>query len=54
VAERMRGDVVVDGRNFLDPAAVHEAGLAYEAVGRPARAGRGGAHREPARYGAQV
>ena len=40
VAGRMRGDLVVDGRNFLDPAAVHEAGLAYEAVGRPARAGR--------------
>src|SRR5688572_1741594 len=53
VAERMRGDLLVDGRNFLDPAAVHEAGLAYEAVGRPARAGRGGADREPARYGAQ-
>mgnify|MGYP006179080329 CR=1 FL=1 len=35
-----RRDLVVDGRNFLDPAAVHEAGLAYEAVGRPARAGR--------------
>jgi UDPglucose 6-dehydrogenase len=54
IAERMRGDLVVDGRNFLDPAHVTEAGLVYEAVGRPARTGRGAADREPARYGAQV
>jgi UDPglucose 6-dehydrogenase len=36
VAEAMRGTLVVDGRNFLDPAAARAAGLTYEAVGRPA------------------
>src|SRR4051794_38151646 len=35
VARRMRGEVVVDGRNFLDPGAVADAGLIYEGVGRP-------------------
>jgi UDPglucose 6-dehydrogenase len=35
VARRMRGEVLVDGRNFLDPAAVADAGLIYEGVGRP-------------------
>jgi UDPglucose 6-dehydrogenase len=50
VASRMRGDVVIDGRNFLDPDAVRAAGLGYDAVGRPARAARGqAADREPAR-----
>jgi UDPglucose 6-dehydrogenase len=39
VAAKMRGDLVVDGRNFLDPAAVRDAGLVYEGVGRPARTG---------------
>ena len=34
VAEAMRGDVVVDGRNALDPEAVRAAGLRYEGVGR--------------------
>jgi UDPglucose 6-dehydrogenase len=34
VAERMRGQVVVDGRNALDPDAVRAAGLAYEGIGR--------------------
>src|SRR4051794_6367591 len=34
-ARRMRGEVVVDGRNFLDPGAVADAGLIYEGVGRP-------------------
>jgi UDPglucose 6-dehydrogenase len=34
VAER--GDVVIDGRNFLDAEAVRDAGLAYEGIGRPA------------------
>jgi UDPglucose 6-dehydrogenase len=32
---RMRGRLIVDGRNFLDPAAVRAAGLVYEGVGRP-------------------
>ena len=33
-AASMRGDVVVDGRNFLDPDAVRGAGLRYEGIGR--------------------
>jgi UDPglucose 6-dehydrogenase len=36
VAAAMRGTLVVDGRNFLDPEAVTAAGLDYEGVGRPA------------------
>jgi UDPglucose 6-dehydrogenase len=39
VAAAMRGTLVVDGRNFLDPAAVRAAGLTYEGVGRPAQNG---------------
>ncbi len=31
---RMRGDLVLDGRNLLDPRAVEAAGLRYEGVGR--------------------
>src|SRR3954452_21229145 len=34
VAARMNGDLLVDGRNFLDPAAARAAGLIYEGVGR--------------------
>jgi UDPglucose 6-dehydrogenase len=34
VAQAMRGDVVVDGRNALDADAVRAAGLKYEGVGR--------------------
>jgi UDPglucose 6-dehydrogenase len=34
VAARMSGDVVVDGRNALDPDAVRRAGLVYEGIGR--------------------
>jgi UDPglucose 6-dehydrogenase len=34
VAAAMRGNLIVDGRNALDPAAVRAAGLAYEGVGR--------------------
>jgi UDPglucose 6-dehydrogenase len=40
-AQAMRGTLLVDGRNFLDPVAVRAAGLTYEAVGRPAANGRG-------------
>jgi UDPglucose 6-dehydrogenase len=32
--ERMSGELVVDGRNFVDPAAVRAAGLSYEGIGR--------------------
>ncbi len=34
VARLMRGDVLIDGRNALDPAAVRAAGLVYEGIGR--------------------
>jgi UDPglucose 6-dehydrogenase len=34
VAEAMRGNVVIDGRNSLDPEAVRAAGLIYEGIGR--------------------
>jgi UDPglucose 6-dehydrogenase len=34
VAERMRGSLIVDGRNFLDPETVTAAGLTYEGIGR--------------------
>ena len=34
VAEAMRGDLVVDGRNALDASAVRAAGLKYEGIGR--------------------
>jgi UDPglucose 6-dehydrogenase len=35
VRDKMRGRLVVDGRNFLDPAKVRGAGLFYEGIGRP-------------------
>jgi UDPglucose 6-dehydrogenase len=34
VASRMRGGLVIDGRNALDGQAVQEAGLTYEGMGR--------------------
>jgi UDPglucose 6-dehydrogenase len=34
VAAAMRGDLVIDGRNALDPERVRAAGLTYEGVGR--------------------
>jgi UDPglucose 6-dehydrogenase len=34
VAAAMRGNVLIDGRNALDPAAIRTAGLIYEGVGR--------------------
>jgi hypothetical protein len=34
----MRGSLIVDGRNLLDPDAVRAAGFAYEGVGRPVSA----------------
>jgi UDPglucose 6-dehydrogenase len=33
-ARRMRGRLVVDGRNFLNPATAVAAGLTYEGIGR--------------------
>jgi UDPglucose 6-dehydrogenase len=35
VCERMRGKLIVDGRNFLDPVLARRAGLTYEGIGRP-------------------
>jgi UDPglucose 6-dehydrogenase len=34
VAASMRTPVIVDGRNYLDPAGVREAGFTYEGIGR--------------------
>jgi UDPglucose 6-dehydrogenase len=34
VAAAMKGDLVVDGRNALDPDAIRAAGLVYEGIGR--------------------
>jgi UDPglucose 6-dehydrogenase len=34
VARRMRGRLLVDGRNFVDPDTVKAAGFAYEGIGR--------------------
>jgi UDPglucose 6-dehydrogenase len=39
LAASMRGRLVVDGRNFLDPDRVRDAGLTYEGIGRPSRNG---------------
>ncbi len=39
LAAEMRGRLVVDGRNFLDPEAIVAAGLDYEGVGRAAARG---------------
>jgi UDPglucose 6-dehydrogenase len=35
VLDAMRGNLIVDGRNLLDPAEVRAAGFVYEGVGRP-------------------
>jgi len=34
VADAMGGNVVIDGRNALDPEAIRAAGLTYEGIGR--------------------
>src|SRR4051812_22975071 len=34
IARSMRGNVLIDGRNFLDPERVRAAGLVYEGIGR--------------------
>ena len=41
VAKRMANPLLVDGRNFLDPEAVRDAGITYEAIGRPSAGDRG-------------
>src|SRR5438874_8664398 len=42
VAEAMAGNLVIDGRNALDSAAVQAAGLVYEGIGRAPRAAADG------------
>jgi hypothetical protein len=36
----MSQPLLVDGRNFLDPGAVRDAGITYEAIGRPSAGDR--------------
>jgi hypothetical protein len=36
----MANPLLVDGRNFLDPKAVRDAGITYEAIGRPSAGDR--------------
>jgi UDPglucose 6-dehydrogenase len=40
VARRMGNPLLVDGRNFLDPQTVRNAGITYEAIGRPSAGDR--------------
>ncbi|HSD23603.1 MAG TPA: UDP-glucose/GDP-mannose dehydrogenase family protein [Solirubrobacterales bacterium] len=40
VAQRMANPLLVDGRNFLDPKAIRDAGITYEAIGRPSAGDR--------------
>jgi UDPglucose 6-dehydrogenase len=40
VAKRMANPLLVDGRNFLDPRVVRDAGITYEAIGRPSAGDR--------------
>ena len=35
IKDIMRGNLVIDGRNALDPAVVRAAGFTYEGIGRP-------------------
>ncbi len=35
LASEMRSPVIIDGRNFLDPAALRALGFTYEGIGRP-------------------
>jgi UDPglucose 6-dehydrogenase len=46
VAGRMANPLLVDGRNFLDPKAVRDAGITYEAIGRPSAGERSTARAE--------
>jgi UDPglucose 6-dehydrogenase len=44
--ERMANPLLIDGRNFLDPERLRDAGFAYEGIGRPNGLGAGEAHGE--------
>ncbi|MCD6014898.1 MAG: nucleotide sugar dehydrogenase [Solirubrobacterales bacterium] len=39
MAQRMANPLLVDGRNFLDPARLRRAGFSYEGIGRPSNGG---------------
>jgi UDPglucose 6-dehydrogenase len=45
VAKGMANPLLVDGRNFLDPETVRDAGITYEAIGRPSVTDRSAAVR---------
>jgi UDPglucose 6-dehydrogenase len=45
VAKRMANPLLVDGRNFLDPKTVRDAGIVYEAIGRPSAGDRSAVER---------
>ena len=40
VAKRMANPLLIDGRNFLDPQVVRDAGITYAAIGRPSASDR--------------
>jgi UDPglucose 6-dehydrogenase len=40
VAKRMANPLLIDGRNFLDPQVVRDAGITYAAIGRPSAGDR--------------
>jgi UDPglucose 6-dehydrogenase len=40
VAKRMANPLLIDGRNFLDPEVVRDAGITYAAIGRPSAGDR--------------
>ena len=40
VARRMANPLLIDGRNFLDPEVVRDAGITYAAIGRPSAGAR--------------
>jgi UDPglucose 6-dehydrogenase len=42
VGAKMASPILIDGRNFLDPAELREAGFAYEGIGRPTNGSTGG------------
>jgi UDPglucose 6-dehydrogenase len=42
VRAAMRGNLIVDGRNALDPEEIEAAGLVYEGIGRRPRSAKGG------------
>jgi UDPglucose 6-dehydrogenase len=54
IRERMGTPLLIDGRNFLDPSQLREAGFVYEGIGRPnggssATAGPDGEQQEAAK-----